>query len=340
MVTDNPDGVGTCFEFTLPTNAEAFDRRHDGLTPSASAVRAEPPVMSARRRPRLADAEERTTHRPLRPGAADRRASDLPPSQCRCEVPTRTVSVRCELYLPPASPAPTRSTSTCTAARSSCGTPGWTTSSPASWSPSRGSPCSRSTTTSHRRCATRSRTSRPTTSPQHVAHHGARAGRRRQTGSASAASAPAATSPPRSACRRATGQQLRRRGSSCSACPRSTSRRSTPTSSRSGHRCWVAGILDLVRATYFRDASAAPSPTPRPCWPRTWPTCRRRWSSPPSSTCSAREGDAYAARGSPRRGCRSQHRVVPGRDHYFLDPANARTEMDLMGPGGTWRRRT
>jgi acetyl esterase/lipase len=89
------------------------------------------------------------------------------------------------------------------------------------------------------------------------------------------------------------------------------------------------GILDLVRATYFRDverrteAYASPLLSPNVA------------DLPPTMIVTAeldllrREGDAYAAR-LVEAGVPVQHRVVAGHDHYFLDRANARTEMDLM----------
>ena len=119
----------------------------------------------------------------------------------------------------------------------------------------------------------------------------------------SAASARAATWPPRPVSRRATTTPSGR-GSSCSGCPRSTSRRSTPRSAPSVHPCSTAAILDLVRATYFRDVSRRTEPYASPLRARAWPGCRPRWSSPAERDLLRREGDAYA-RGSRRTASRS-----------------------------------
>jgi acetyl esterase len=95
------------------------------------------------------------------------------------------------------------------------------------------------------------------------------------------------------------------------------------------------GIHDLVRATYFREqerrAEAYASPL----------RAANLADLPPTMVVTAerdllrREGGAYAQRLTEAR-VPVQHRVVPGRDHYFLDRTNARTEMSLMA--GALRR--
>lgn len=95
------------------------------------------------------------------------------------------------------------------------------------------------------------------------------------------------------------------------------------------------GIHDLVRATYFREperrAEAYASPL----------RADNVADLPPTMVVTAehdllrREGDAYARRLTEAH-VPVQHRVVPGRDHYFLDRTNARTEMGLMA--GALRR--
>jgi len=95
------------------------------------------------------------------------------------------------------------------------------------------------------------------------------------------------------------------------------------------------GILDLVRATYFRDPSRRTDPYASPL------LAPNVADLPPTMTVTAEldllraEGDAYAARLTEAR-VPVQHRVVARRDHYFLDRTNARTEMDLMA--GALRR--
>ena len=95
------------------------------------------------------------------------------------------------------------------------------------------------------------------------------------------------------------------------------------------------GILDLVRATYFKDAARRTEAYASPL------RADDLENLPPTMLVTAerdllrREGDAYADRLA-RAGVPVQHRTVPGRDHYFLDRANARTEMALMA--GALRR--
>jgi len=95
------------------------------------------------------------------------------------------------------------------------------------------------------------------------------------------------------------------------------------------------GILDLVRSTYFRDAGRRAEGYASPL------RAASLAGLPPTMLVTAerdllrREGDLYAER-LRRAGVTVQHRLVPGRDHYFLDRANARTEMGLMA--GALRR--
>ena len=89
------------------------------------------------------------------------------------------------------------------------------------------------------------------------------------------------------------------------------------------------GILDLVRATYFKDASRRTEPYASPL------RAESLAGLPPTMVATGevdllrREGDAYARRLA-AAGVPVEHRVVPGADHYFLTPGNARAEMGAM----------
>lgn len=89
------------------------------------------------------------------------------------------------------------------------------------------------------------------------------------------------------------------------------------------------GILDLVRATYFRDASRRSEPLASPLLADSLAGL------PPTLVITAerdvlrREGDAFADRLA-REGTPVEHLVVPDRDHYFLDAANAGTLLPRM----------
>lgn len=89
------------------------------------------------------------------------------------------------------------------------------------------------------------------------------------------------------------------------------------------------GILELVRATYFKDESRRSEPYASPL------RAERLAGLPPTMLITGerdllrREGDAYARRLG-ECGVSVEHRVVPGADHYFLDPDNARTELGLI----------
>lgn len=88
-------------------------------------------------------------------------------------------------------------------------------------------------------------------------------------------------------------------------------------------------ILDLVRATYFRDVERRTEPYASPM------RAADLSGLPPTMVLTGevdllrREGDAYAARLA-EAGVPVEHRVVPGADHYFLSPANKRAELDRM----------
>lgn len=93
-----------------------------------------------------------------------------------------------------------------------------------------------------------------------------------------------------------------------------------------------ARLLRLVRATYFKDESRRGEPYASPL------LAEDLHGLPPAVVITAErdalraEGDAYAARLS-AAGVDVLHRVVPGRDHYFLDRQDhvqARSWMDLM----------
>ncbi len=89
------------------------------------------------------------------------------------------------------------------------------------------------------------------------------------------------------------------------------------------------GVLDLVRATYFKDPARRHEPYASPLragslagLPATMVVTGER-------DLLRREGDAYARR-LQVDGVAVRHRVVPGADHYFLSPDNARSEMGRM----------
>jgi len=92
------------------------------------------------------------------------------------------------------------------------------------------------------------------------------------------------------------------------------------------------GLLRLVRATYFKDASRRAEPYASPL------LAQSVTGLPPAVVFTAEhdslraEGDAYAARLA-AEGLLVEHRVVPRRDHYFLDgndPVQARTQLDAL----------
>ena len=89
------------------------------------------------------------------------------------------------------------------------------------------------------------------------------------------------------------------------------------------------GILDLVRATYFKDASRRTEAYASPL------RADNLADLPPTDVVTAehdllqREGARFVERLTEAR-VPVQHRMVPGHDHYFLDRLNARTEMGLM----------
>ena len=90
------------------------------------------------------------------------------------------------------------------------------------------------------------------------------------------------------------------------------------------------GILELVRATYFPDPERRAEPYASPA------RATDLSGLPPTMVVTAeldllrREGDAFARRLA-EAGVEVDHHVVPGVDHYFLDPeANARTELERM----------
>lgn len=89
-------------------------------------------------------------------------------------------------------------------------------------------------------------------------------------------------------------------------------------------------VLDLVRATYFPDRSRRFEAYASPLWADDLSGL------PPAVVVTGerdllrREGDRYAAR-LIEAGVEVEHRVVPGADHYFLDPdRNARAELDRI----------
>ncbi|SDT16253.1 acetyl esterase [Nocardioides scoriae] len=85
-------------------------------------------------------------------------------------------------------------------------------------------------------------------------------------------------------------------------------------------------VLDLVRATYFRDATRRTEPRASPL------RAPSLAGLPPTLVVTAerdllrREGDAYAHRLA-QEGTEVVHHVVRGRDHYFLGPDNVEAEL-------------
>ncbi|MET0449155.1 MAG: alpha/beta hydrolase [Aeromicrobium sp.] len=90
------------------------------------------------------------------------------------------------------------------------------------------------------------------------------------------------------------------------------------------------GLLRLVRATYFKDASRRTEPYASPLLTETVAGL------PPAVVFTAEhdalraEGDAYAAR-LDAEGLLVEHRVVPRRDHYFLDGNDPQQARALLG---------
>lgn len=91
-------------------------------------------------------------------------------------------------------------------------------------------------------------------------------------------------------------------------------------------------LLRLVRATYFKDESRRSEPYASPL------LAEDLHGLPPAVVVTAErdalraEGDAYARRLA-EAGVAVEHHVVPGKDHYFLDPADldqARRWMDVL----------
>lgn len=93
-------------------------------------------------------------------------------------------------------------------------------------------------------------------------------------------------------------------------------------------------LLTVVRRTYFKDA-------PRRCEPYASPLLAESVSGlPPAVIYTAEydslraEGDAYAAR-LKAENLLIEHRVVPHRDHYFLDPDHPDQARELMSAMAT-----
>ncbi|MCX6395147.1 MAG: alpha/beta hydrolase [Propionibacteriales bacterium] len=100
------------------------------------------------------------------------------------------------------------------------------------------------------------------------------------------------------------------------------------------HPMLTAGLLDLVRATYFRDVAARSSPYASPL------RAASLAGLPPAIVVTAEydllraEGDRYADR-MRTEGVEVLHHVVRGADHYFLEagPAGARSTLNLIVEG-------
>lgn len=88
-------------------------------------------------------------------------------------------------------------------------------------------------------------------------------------------------------------------------------------------------VLDLVRATYFRDPAMRREPYASPVLAPSLAGL------PPTYVVTAEhdllcaEGECFAAR-LDAAGVSVNHHRVPGRDHYFLDPGNVLGELDLL----------
>lgn len=88
-------------------------------------------------------------------------------------------------------------------------------------------------------------------------------------------------------------------------------------------------VLDLVRATYFRDAAVRREPYASPLLAPSLADL------PPTYVVTAEhdllrvEGERFAAR-LDAAGVAVHHHRVPGRDHYFLAPRNVVGELDLL----------
>lgn len=89
------------------------------------------------------------------------------------------------------------------------------------------------------------------------------------------------------------------------------------------------GLLNLVRSSYFKDRARRAEPYASPL------RAENLADLPPALVVTGemdllrREGDAYVRR-LRESGVEVEHRVVPDKDHYFLDRANARLEMGRM----------
>ena len=136
----------------------------------------------------------------------------------------------------------------------------------------------------------------------HLADHGSRARPRRERGSRSAASAPAATWRPRPASRRVTGARFEPRFQLLGV-PSLDVAEEYADKRPVGTPMLGPGILDLVRATYFKDAERRREPYASPL------RAESLAGLPPTMVVTAeldllrREGDAYAApAGRGRRG--------------------------------------
>ncbi|MGA8987528.1 alpha/beta hydrolase [Aeromicrobium sp.] len=95
------------------------------------------------------------------------------------------------------------------------------------------------------------------------------------------------------------------------------------------------GLLKLVRSTYFKDASRRTEPYASPLLAESVAGVAPALVITAEHDSLRTEGDAYA-RALDRAGLLVEHIVVPGRDHYFLDPAvegQARGLMQRMAEG-------
>ncbi len=91
-------------------------------------------------------------------------------------------------------------------------------------------------------------------------------------------------------------------------------------------------LLRLVRATYFKDASRRTEPYASPLLAESVDGLAPAVVFTAERDALRAEGDAYADRLA-KAGLLVEHRVVPGRDHYFLDgddPVQARGLLDVL----------
>ncbi|AXT86805.1 carboxylesterase [Aeromicrobium sp. A1-2] len=99
--------------------------------------------------------------------------------------------------------------------------------------------------------------------------------------------------------------------------------------STTAHPMVGPGLLRLVRATYFKDVGRRSEPYASPLLASDLTGVAPAVVVTAEHDSLRAEGDAYAA-ALDRAGLLTEHIVVPGRDHYFLDPDAPAQARDLM----------